>query len=72
MRRLDRPCTLDDGAEFFLDYILADHIGLVASRHLIISDNSQRGSLDPNCLLLAKLQCVVLRSASGVLVKRFP
>lgn len=55
MKRLNRECTIEDGAKFFLDYITNDLVGLIASRHLHLADHSPEGTRDPLCLELAKL-----------------
>ncbi|BGP17969.1 hypothetical protein JCM10213v2_006017 [Rhodosporidiobolus nylandii] len=55
MRRLGRPATIADGADFFLEYVLADIMGMVASRHLHIADYCPEGSLHPDCISLAVL-----------------
>ncbi|KAM0749810.1 RdRP-domain-containing protein [Meredithblackwellia eburnea MCA 4105] len=51
---LGRPCTAEDGASFFLEYILADVTGMVATRHLKIADQDPEGPSSANCLKLAQ------------------
>lgn len=51
-----RTCTVDDIADFVVDYIQNDHIGLIAHQSLVIAD--QCGDLmmrHPDCLRLAEL-----------------
>lgn len=55
MNLLDRPCTIADGAHFFLDFILNDMMGVVATEHLATADQADSGVFDKDCLLLAKL-----------------
>ncbi|KAG0152502.1 hypothetical protein CROQUDRAFT_35271 [Cronartium quercuum f. sp. fusiforme G11] len=55
MKRLDRPCTIQDGAEFFLDYISSDLVGVIASRHLHVADQQEEGTKDDKCIELAAL-----------------
>lgn len=55
MKRLDRPCTIEDGAAFFLDYISSDLVGVIASRHLHIADQADQGTRDDLCLELVAL-----------------
>ncbi|ORY85390.1 RNA dependent RNA polymerase-domain-containing protein [Leucosporidium creatinivorum] len=75
VRRLDQPCTLAHGAEFFLDYVLTDLIGLVSSRHLHIADSSPMGTFDPDCLLLAGLHSAAVdfpKSGQSVSLNSLP
>ncbi|OAV99452.1 hypothetical protein PTTG_06645 [Puccinia triticina 1-1 BBBD Race 1] len=55
MRKLDRDCTIADGADFFLDYISSDLVGMIATRHLHIADQCAEGTLNGACLRLAEL-----------------
>jgi hypothetical protein len=59
MNRLDRPATIDDGRDFFFDYIVSDLLGVISSRHLHTADLAPEGSMSPDCITLAALQCVV-------------
>ncbi|KAJ3516786.1 hypothetical protein NLJ89_g906 [Agrocybe chaxingu] len=52
---LDRPSTMEDVADFVIDYINSDVLGLVAINWLIIADQSEQGIRDPACLALASL-----------------
>ncbi|KAK0651077.1 RNA dependent RNA polymerase-domain-containing protein [Cercophora newfieldiana] len=42
-------------AEFFIDFMKADNLGLIANRHLILADQRTLGTNDPDCLKLAEL-----------------
>ncbi|KAI7952326.1 hypothetical protein MJO29_007957 [Puccinia striiformis f. sp. tritici] len=55
MRKLDQDCTIADGADFFLDYISSDLVGMIATRHLHIADQAVEGTLNRSCLRLAEL-----------------
>lgn len=44
-----------DGAEFFLDYISSDLVGMIATRHLHIADQCPEGTLNGSCIRLAEL-----------------
>ncbi|CAH7674040.1 RNA dependent RNA polymerase-domain-containing protein, partial [Phakopsora pachyrhizi] len=55
MKKLDRECTIEDGAQFFLDYIRSDLVGIIASRHLHLADQLEAGTKDPLCKKLAEL-----------------
>ncbi|THH20540.1 hypothetical protein EW146_g829 [Bondarzewia mesenterica] len=55
-RKLDRPSTMDDVADFVADYINSDILGLVAITWLVIADQSQqKGIFEPACLELGQL-----------------
>ena len=54
-RSLPGPCTFADLADFFVDYVINDQLGLVSHFHLQISDQSDLHSLDPDCIKLAQL-----------------
>ncbi|GAA6016409.1 hypothetical protein JCM10207_003852 [Rhodosporidiobolus poonsookiae] len=61
MKTLSRPSTIEDGVDFFLEYILADIMGIVANRHLQLADSYPSkpgdpiGTLHPDCIALAQL-----------------
>jgi len=46
---------MDDVAEFFVDYISSDVLGVIAINWLIIADQSSLGVFDPDCLKLSEL-----------------
>lgn len=52
---LERPTTIEDIADFVVEYINSDKMGLVAIQHLILADQSNSGLHDPKCLKLAEL-----------------
>ncbi|KAN0061184.1 hypothetical protein ACQY0O_006919 [Thecaphora frezii] len=54
-KALNRPCTSDDLAEFFTEFVINDQIGLISHLHLHISDRSPQHSLDRDCFKLAAL-----------------
>jgi RNA-dependent RNA polymerase len=54
-RIVDHSCTLEDVANFVVDFINSDILGMIANKHLILSDLSSHGVEDPNCVLLSKL-----------------
>ena len=54
-RSLARPCTFEDLADFFVDYVINDQVGLVSTFHLHIADKSELHSMDPDCIKLAQL-----------------
>jgi hypothetical protein len=50
---LDREVTKDDMAQFFIDFIKADKLGVIATRHMTMVD--MHSALNPICLKLAQL-----------------
>lgn len=52
---LDRKVEKADMADFFVDFMKMDHLGVVATRHMIIADQKPRGTLEDDCKQLAKL-----------------
>ncbi|SYW77984.1 related to RNA-dependent RNA polymerase [Ustilago bromivora] len=54
-RALARPCTFEDLADLFVEFVINDQIGLVSTFHLHIADQSELHSLDPDCVKLAQL-----------------
>ncbi|KAF7339727.1 RNA-dependent RNA polymerase [Mycena sanguinolenta] len=52
---VDHPSTLVDVAEFIIDYINSDALGVVSINWLLIADASPSGILDPDCMKLAAL-----------------
>lgn len=54
-RNLPREVTKDDMAEFFVDFMKQDNLGVIATRHMILADQRDDGTLDLDCLKLAAL-----------------
>ncbi|KAF7311429.1 RNA-dependent RNA polymerase [Mycena kentingensis (nom. inval.)] len=52
---LDRDSTVEDIADFVVEYINSDVLGLLSDRLLIIADQSKEGMNDGNCQKLAAL-----------------
>ncbi|TDL28673.1 RdRP-domain-containing protein [Rickenella mellea] len=52
---LDRPSTMSDVADFVIDYIVSDILGIIAVNWLIIADQSERSIFDLDCIELARL-----------------
>jgi RNA-dependent RNA polymerase len=55
LKEVSWRCTIADIANFVVDYINSDILGILSSRHLIIADQSDLGVEDPDCLALAEL-----------------
>ncbi|KAJ3567357.1 hypothetical protein NP233_g6417 [Leucocoprinus birnbaumii] len=52
---LDRVSTMEDVADFVMEYIISDVVGIIAINWLIIADQSSAGIHDEDCLTLAQL-----------------
>ena len=50
---LDRDATIEDVADFVVNYINNDILGLIATRQLIMADKSEQLLADVNCIRLA-------------------
>lgn len=59
-KELDRECTVEDIVDFLLIYCQTDRLGMIADRHLLISDRSIQGVKDPDCVRLAELASVAV------------
>jgi hypothetical protein len=51
---IGRPVETSDVVDFYLQYIVNDKVGMLANKHLIVSDQSKEGILDPLCIQLAE------------------
>lgn len=52
---LNREVTKEDMANFFVDFIKQDVLGVIATRHMILCDQREEGTLHPDCIKLAAL-----------------
>lgn len=52
---LDRDVTRDDIANFFIEFMRSDILGLIANRHLVYADVRPKGTEDEECVKLAEL-----------------
>lgn len=52
---IGRPVTQNDIADFFIDFIKTDHLGAIATRHMILADQLEHGTLEPKCIATAEL-----------------
>lgn len=52
---LDRPCGIEDIADFVTEYINSDLLGHIATNWLLIADASEQGIFHPDCYKLAQL-----------------
>lgn len=51
--KLEREATIDDVADFVVNYINNDILGLIATQQLIMADKSEQLLNDANCIRLA-------------------
>ncbi|OBR06835.1 RNA-dependent RNA polymerase [Colletotrichum higginsianum IMI 349063] len=67
---LGRPVERKDMANWFVDFMKSDVLGLIATRHLILSDQDPVGTLGQDCLKLAGLHSTAVDfSKTGVAVE---
>ncbi|KAI0316865.1 RNA dependent RNA polymerase-domain-containing protein [Amylostereum chailletii] len=72
---LDRASTMVDVAEFIIDYIISDVLGIIAINWLIIADQSSSGIQDKDCLTLSQLHSDAVdypKSGQPVSIGRIP
>ncbi|KAF1839743.1 RdRP-domain-containing protein [Decorospora gaudefroyi] len=64
---LKRPVVVEDIVDFFIEYMNMDRLGQISNKHKIRADIKPAGTLDDECILLAKLASdAVDFSKSGV------
>ncbi|GKT52264.1 RNA-directed DNA polymerase from mobile element jockey [Colletotrichum spaethianum] len=67
---LGRPVQREDMANWFVDFMKSDVLGLIATRHLILSDQDPNGTLGLDCLKLAGLHSTAVDfSKTGIAVE---
>ncbi|VDC02938.1 unnamed protein product [Peniophora sp. CBMAI 1063] len=74
-RVLNRPSTMADVADFVVDYINSDVLGLIATNWLITADQSPDHVFDSNCMILSQLHSDAVdyqKSGQAVAVDRIP
>ncbi|KAF5672461.1 hypothetical protein FHETE_3764 [Fusarium heterosporum] len=52
---LDRPVTSEDIADFFIDFMRTDILGMIATRHVVLADHYDEGTSHPDCIELAAM-----------------
>jgi hypothetical protein len=52
---LGRPVEVDDIVDFFIEFMNMDRLGQISNKHKIRADIKPDGTLDPQCIILAKL-----------------
>lgn len=58
--QFENQCTIDDVADFFLDFIRLQSVGQTAVRHLQLSDQRFHGALDADCIRLAEMHSIAV------------
>ncbi|KAL6901256.1 RNA dependent RNA polymerase domain-containing protein [Trichoderma evansii] len=67
---LDRAVTRDDIADFFVNFMEADILGIIANRHQMLADHSDEGTLSGHCVELAEMHSTAVDySKTGIPVK---
>ncbi|KAJ1307617.1 hypothetical protein OPQ81_001714 [Rhizoctonia solani] len=54
-RSIKRPSTIEDVADFMVEYICHDALGMIATNHLVIASTSEMRARDENCIVNAEL-----------------
>ncbi|KAK2043345.1 RNA dependent RNA polymerase [Colletotrichum somersetense] len=68
---IGRAVTRQDMANWFVDFMKSDVLGLIATRHLILSDQSPEGTMADDCLKLAELHSTAVDfSKTGIPVEQ--
>lgn len=66
-RDIWREVESEDIASFFIDFMKTDHLGMIATRHLILADDKKLGTLDEECIAMAALHSTAVDfSKTGV------
>ncbi|KAM0559335.1 hypothetical protein ACHAPJ_004358 [Fusarium lateritium] len=52
---LDRPVKPKDIADFFIDFMRTDILGMIATRHVVLADYHEQGTVHHSCVELAEL-----------------
>ncbi|KAF4448632.1 hypothetical protein F53441_7981 [Fusarium austroafricanum] len=52
---LDRPVRPEDIADFFVDFMRTDILGMIATRHVVLADYHAQGTIHSDCIKLAGL-----------------
>ncbi|KAM0351505.1 hypothetical protein ACHAPU_002509 [Fusarium lateritium] len=52
---LNRPVTSEDIADFFVDFMRTDILGMIATRHVVLADYYDDGTAHPDCVELAAM-----------------
>ncbi|KAF5183893.1 RNA-dependent RNA polymerase, partial [Thalictrum thalictroides] len=64
-RILDHVITLEEIQKFFVDYMINDNLGMIATAHLIHADREPEKARSPKCLQLATLHSMAVDYAKN-------
>ena len=54
-RNLGRPVEVNDIVDFFIEFMNMDRLGVISNKHKIRADRKPGGTMDQECIMLAKL-----------------
>ena len=57
---IGRQVGVEDMANFFVDFMKADHVGIIATKHMVLADQKEMGTRDPDCKTLAALHSMAV------------
>ncbi|KAK1145215.1 hypothetical protein N8T08_004367 [Aspergillus melleus] len=64
---IKRAVTVDDMANFFIDFMKTDHLGVIATKHMVAADQQPLGTRDFLCRKLAEMHSTAVDfSKSGI------
>ncbi|PYI11718.1 rna-dependent rna polymerase [Aspergillus sclerotiicarbonarius CBS 121057] len=67
---IGRAVLREDMAQFFIDFMKTDHLGMIATRHMILADQEDGGTSHPDCRRLAQLHSTAVDfSKTGIPVQ---
>lgn len=67
---IGRLVTAEDMADFFIDFMRTDHLGVIATRHMILADQKDEGTSHSDCQKLAQLHSTAVDfSKTGIPVE---
>lgn len=72
---LGREVTAEDMTDFFIDFMKLDHLGVIATRHMILADQKDEGTRHSDCLKLAELHSTAVdfsKTGVGVNLMQLP
>ncbi|KAF8987927.1 RdRP-domain-containing protein [Hymenopellis radicata] len=75
LKRLPRECTQDDIAQFVVDFINTDNLGVLSITWRILADAREDGIFDKDCMLLADLHSRAVdfpKSGTAVAIREIP
>lgn len=66
---IGRPVTVTDMAQFFVEFMNSDRLGMIATRHMVLADRQETGTHHADCRKLAELHSAAVDySKTGIAV----